>query len=417
MVRILAVFIVLLLISCGAKVAGGPGGQTTNGFTVSVAAVTNMEIRATMRPVSYRSGDPINNNGNSLINGATVFADDKGVITISNILSGSYMVEIFQGESLAVIDTFSITEDENLDHGSLELKTIGSLSGCVDSGFLRTNDSVRVSIPGLEHIIDIDSNGYFELPALAPWDYKLVIEGFKGSNTVAGETDAAIKSDTETELKKIRPIDSVQYRIVRDFLDSLGLTELSVEEVTESDKDKISELKLTSRNISVLPENFGELKFLKALILDSNSLTQIPADLGLFTELSTLNISANQLTVLPVQIGDCQKLLTLDLSHNKIERITETVSRLTKLKILRLNSNSILALPQTITQISFLSILDCSHNQLTALPPGMPTAYVNLGILDLTYNRIDTTVLSQEEVEWVSTVHGDDTWIGTQTIQ
>ena len=68
-------------------------------------------------------------------------------------------------------------------------------------------------------------------------------------------------------------------------------------------------LDLEGKQLTALPESFGQLTALQTVYLDENQLTALPESFGQLTALQNLGLSENQLTALPEsfrQLGSCQ---------------------------------------------------------------------------------------------------------------
>jgi len=68
--------------------------------------------------------------------------------------------------------------------------------------------------------------------------------------------------------------------------------------------------------IKELPENFGELKDLKYLILNNNNITSLPSSIGNCINLEEVDLSNNKLTEIPTELWAFNKLTELNLSNN-----------------------------------------------------------------------------------------------------
>ena len=71
-----------------------------------------------------------------------------------------------------------------------------------------------------------------------------------------------------------------------------------------------------------MPENFGNLKLLRTLIISQNKLEKLPKNFGNLTLLQYLDISNNNLTVIKDEdIKTFKQIIKLKLSRNKIREL------------------------------------------------------------------------------------------------
>jgi len=140
---------------------------------------------------------------------------------------------------------------------------------------------------------------------------------------------------------------------IRAILDSNGLSNKSVEDVSQSSNGRIESLTLSN---SVFSPTF------------INPLTSLPAEIGKLTALTDLRLGNNKLTSLPPEIGNLTKLKGLSLGGNQLTSLPTEVGKLTTLTSLNLNSNQLTSLPTEIGNITALITLSLSNNQLTSLP-------------------------------------------------
>lgn len=408
-------FLLLLLISCGSSdIAGGPGGQTTNGFSMVVVSSAEGDMELSLRPRSYRPGDSLQMDPSARVNGISRTVAASGAIELRNLCAGSYLLEVTQSDSLAYVDTFTIDETEQISRDSMQISPVGTFSGKIDAQLFAEYDSVYLYLAGVENAIAVSSDGTFSAAGLAPWNYEMVIEGFRGSTYVHDSYPAPVQERKNTDLGELDPpLFEKQYRAVKQFLTDCGIT-APVESVITGDGETITALSLGAAGITAVPASFSALSFLKKLDLSDNGIVLMPTDLGTFTQLTHLSLAGNQFTLMPVSLGQCTALTTVDFSRNKLERVSEVISSLNRLDTLRVNDNAILTIPESIGNNSALELLDCSSNKLTAIPAGV-TDLKAIKQVNFSYNRLDTASLSPTLVNWITTHSGSDEWIGTQT--
>ncbi len=417
--RLILLLIFSLLISCSVRVAGGPGGQTTNGIIGVVSysgGVPIKDSKVSLRRKGFSPRDSILVDSLSRVDGAELLSTVNGVFEFEGIIPGTYVLECLLDDSLGLIDTFTVSEDsDTLDRGTLSLVTTGSISGSVDTEFISLYDSVSVHISGLNRSVLVEDNGAFTITGLAPWDYSLIITGYSGETVIETEESVAVTSGNVVSIGEVgEGINPVQYKYVRDFMDKSGLEDIPVREVVSLSFENISDLNLQNRNLTEIDSTVLNLEFLLHLRLDSNSISTIPPEIGLHTGLLSLSLSSNQIETLPQELQKCTALTNLDLSANKLQSTDNRLIQMSKMKTLFLNNNQFTEFPVEILNMKFLSLLEINNNEISSIPEELVENFVQLLIVDFSNNRIDTSLVSPELIQWVSDRNGGDMWIGTQ---
>ncbi|MCH9619324.1 MAG: hypothetical protein SP4CHLAM17_02470 [Chlamydiales bacterium] len=148
-----------------------------------------------------------------------------------------------------------------------------------------------------------------------------------------------------------------------------------------------TELDLSSKGLTQLPNSLRHLTNLTKLDVSLNQLTVLPDEIRQLTNLTKLDVSANQLTVLPDTIGQLTNLTKLDVYNNQLAALPDTIGQLTNLTKLDVYNNQLAALPDTIGQLTNLTELHVHYNQLTALPDTIGQL-TNLTELHVHYNQL-----------------------------
>jgi len=125
---------------------------------------------------------------------------------------------------------------------------------------------------------------------------------------------------------------------------------------------------LGNNYLTILPEEFGELKQLNTLYLGGNQLKALPHTIWALTQLNTLYLNINKLTTLPEEMGTLTQLTTLNLAYNKLASLPEEIGMLSELTELNLAYNKLISLPTTIGTLSQLTTLVLLGNQLKKPP-------------------------------------------------
>jgi len=132
--------------------------------------------------------------------------------------------------------------------------------------------------------------------------------------------------------------------------------------------NRVTQLQIDSKNISVLPPEIQYLNKITDLVLFSNKITEIPEEIAQLSNLTGLFLSSNNIIELPVEIGQLSKLTSLRLANNTIADIPVQLGNLTNLTNLWLQNNSISEIPEQLGQLIKLTELKLENNNLTNIP-------------------------------------------------
>ena len=92
---------------------------------------------------------------------------------------------------------------------------------------------------------------------------------------------------------------------------------------------KMSELNLSLKNLTVLPNNMEDFENLTALYLYVNKLEELPETIGNLKNLSVLDLHGNQLKELPESVKElASNLKELHLTDNPIANDKEAMDKL-----------------------------------------------------------------------------------------
>ena len=176
---------------------------------------------------------------------------------------------------------------------------------------------------------------------------------------------------------------------VRAILDSNGLYDVSVEDVSDSSGGRIIHIVFTGKDITSLPAEIGNLTNLTSLWLSTNELTSLPAEIGNLANLIDLVLDYNSLTSLPAEIGSLTNLTTLWLTFNQLTSLPAEIGNLANLIEIQLGANQLTSLPDSIVKLT---------------PSGC----------DFGYNKLDTNSLSDTVIYWLDIYDPD--WRETQIV-
>ncbi|XP_076239569.1 leucine-rich repeat-containing protein 40 [Calliopsis andreniformis] len=127
---------------------------------------------------------------------------------------------------------------------------------------------------------------------------------------------------------------------------------------------RVNDLKLTSNQLTCIPEWIGEkFKYLQVLDLSKNLMHSLPSSLGLLKYLKEINISFNRYEQLPESVYDIESLEILIANDNLITDINVlSLEKLRKLAILNFANNNIGYVPPELGNLKNLRTLFLSGN-------------------------------------------------------
>jgi Leucine-rich repeat (LRR) protein len=152
-------------------------------------------------------------------------------------------------------------------------------------------------------------------------------------------------------------------------------------------------LSLPENNLDgTLPEELGNLTYLKELSLNDNKLTgSIPTTFGNLTALTTLDMGANALTGnIPKELGNLESLSVIGLSRNKLSGTIPTeLGNLSQLTQLNLEENELSGeIPPELGNLNNLILLSLFGNKLTGSIPASLGNLILLQYLFLGNNQL-----------------------------
>jgi len=138
--------------------------------------------------------------------------------------------------------------------------------------------------------------------------------------------------------------------------------------ITRSKKKKVTELDLSNKGITELPDEIGDISNLKILNLSYNNITALPSSICKLLNLEKLLLTRNKISRLPVGMGSLKKLKTLDLSYNPLVKISSEIGLHSKLDLLDISFCELRSLPVDITNLYNLKTLILEENPIE-FPP------------------------------------------------
>ncbi|MEQ9485810.1 leucine-rich repeat domain-containing protein [Coleofasciculus sp. F4-SAH-05] len=112
-----------------------------------------------------------------------------------------------------------------------------------------------------------------------------------------------------------------------------------VEIIDKAAREGVTQLDLSGKGITEIPECIGQLTNLKWLYLSKNKITNIPKCIGQLNNLKWLFLDGNKITNIHDLTGQLNNLKWLFLGGNQITEIPECIAQLTNLQKLDLDNN------------------------------------------------------------------------------
>jgi hypothetical protein len=160
----------------------------------------------------------------------------------------------------------------------------------------------------------------------------------------------------------------------------------------------ITELCLSRRKLTTIPEEIKYLTNLRFLDLSCNEITAIPEHIfDNLLNLRELYLSWNHITAIPGHIFDnLINLRELFLSENQITAIPEHIfDNLINLDVLSLSNNNLTVIPEHLfDNLIDLGVLSLSNNKLTAIPDHLFDILIKLEDLSFYNNQITAIPIS-----------------------
>jgi leucine-rich repeat protein SHOC2 len=140
-----------------------------------------------------------------------------------------------------------------------------------------------------------------------------------------------------------------------------------LEELIEIVKFGAIAIDLYGCQLEQLPDNIGDLFYLRTLKFNGNRIIKLPESIGNLNNLSTLSLNGHRLTNLPESIGNLVNLTYLSLNGDRLTSLPNSIANLTQLIELNLNSNQLDFLPKSLLSLPNLQELNLDSNPLTDL--------------------------------------------------
>ncbi|KXZ51889.1 hypothetical protein GPECTOR_11g323 [Gonium pectorale] len=133
----------------------------------------------------------------------------------------------------------------------------------------------------------------------------------------------------------------------------------------------ITELELSSNDLTDLPDELEEFRYLRILRLKYNQFRRIPAVVYRLQQLMVFDISGNKVQKLDEAVGHLTLLKELDISGNEVTTLPDSLASLPKLEVIQLENNRLEVLPDNLGELASVIKMDLSTNNLRYLPASM----------------------------------------------
>ncbi|GIL93808.1 hypothetical protein Vretimale_187 [Volvox reticuliferus] len=133
----------------------------------------------------------------------------------------------------------------------------------------------------------------------------------------------------------------------------------------------ITELELSSNDITDLPDELEEFRYLRVLRLKYNQLKRIPGVVYRLQQLMVFDVSGNKVAKVDEAVGHLTLLKELDVSGNEITMLPDSLASLPKLEVLQVENNRLEVLPDNLGELAVVIKMDLSTNNLRYLPNSM----------------------------------------------
>ncbi|XP_048131780.1 disease resistance protein RPV1-like [Rhodamnia argentea] len=130
----------------------------------------------------------------------------------------------------------------------------------------------------------------------------------------------------------------------------------------------LTELRIRSQRLSVLPYSIGNLVKLKHLILTCGELRELPDSIGQLELLIELDINDTRIKELPYSIGKLERLKIFMLPRLSLEKLPNSIGRLQSLVELDMKDSTIKILPDCVGNLKKLKVLNLHCSSISELP-------------------------------------------------
>ena len=248
-------------------------------------------------------------------------------------------------------------------------------------------ENLPTSIKDLEYLVELDlSNNLFsDLPSslcdisnqlsTLIIEKNLLCDPTSITHCVLEDIRVDFTEQSCTLIKETQEMDFLLKFIRDNSLDSIATNIFDAIDWSWSDSgvtsdgkhiERIIEIRWMDYNITNIPSEIEDLEYLQILELEDNKLATLPPEMKRLGRLKDLQLQNNELTSLPNKIGLMANLEKLNVRGNKLIDLPESIGLLDKLTVLNVGNNQLATLPDTLCELilSQLSNINIECNQL-----------------------------------------------------
>ena len=190
-----------------------------------------------------------------------------------------------------------------------------------------------VEIRGLERSVEVDENGDFQMMVPAGW--RSLHFSTPGSSELPHDTLIHFNIGEQKEFIGHHPFQPThceniecELAIVKELLDSNGITTIQPESVVVITDNHVTELHLNELNLTVIPASIGELFHLEILDISDNQIEELPTSIEKLQNLKSIKADHNNIWSIPASIGMLKSLEFLDFAFNNLQTLPEPITYL-----------------------------------------------------------------------------------------
>lgn len=151
---------------------------------------------------------------------------------------------------------------------------------------------------------------------------------------------------------------------------------------------ELVDLDISGCQLHHLPDSIRHLESLEVLKIHHNHISSLPEGLCELENLKELDVSHNhELKILPENIGQLKHLRKLIIAYDNFDSLPESLGELAELNEIIADHNHLQSLPGSMAKLSNLEVLDVNHNELRELPPCIKKI-AGLKYVNFTHNYI-----------------------------
>lgn len=317
-----------LNISCSSNpsvVDGGSGIGTGNPVVTGTVYCAN-ENAVQNAHVIIRKKDFLKDTSlsNMRITFFDTYTDDLGNFKIDFPDIGSFFIEVTK--EVTKNSHFSTLFPCNISKKDTLIELVDTLRpNEIISGYVKSYGAPAVKkyvqIYGLDRVTSTNNSGNFSLHVpKGIYNVKFSYE----TDSYSPTTTYDIKSNNGQLMHLVLATKAISNSficdslIIREFLDSNGLPEITVNSIIEKGNGRIEEIEFSGSGYTLFTSNIGGLSTLKEAEIQNTLISLLPDRFGELINMKELDLSNNKLITLPKSIANLTKIEELNLAGNKL---------------------------------------------------------------------------------------------------